>query len=116
MHHVLVRRRDVAAGGVVISAEVRRDATTLRGVQKKRQVYLAAAIDDRLRGFDHHLELQTAGCQSRFTFQTFEQRSEGRDLLRNRDLRQGHHEIRWQAAVVFVEQRGNEDVECAKAA
>src|SRR5215510_14310473 len=59
VQHVLVRGGDVATGSVIVSAEVSSDTTSFSSSQQQWQIDLALMIDDRLRGFDHHLKLQT---------------------------------------------------------
>src|ERR1044072_5542929 len=78
MQHVLVSCCDVASGSVVVSAEVSRNATTFRSSEQQGQIDLSAMIDDRLRGFDHHLEFQTALSELGVLFELCEQRSEER--------------------------------------
>src|SRR4029079_16003454 len=46
MQHVLVRRSDVAACGVVVRAEVSRNATTFRRSKQQRKIDLPLMIDD----------------------------------------------------------------------
>src|SRR5215217_1078014 len=64
MQHVLMGRGDVAAGSVIICAEMSSDTPSFRSTKQPRKIDLAALINDRLRGFDHHLKLQTAFSQT----------------------------------------------------
>ena len=65
MVHALLGRGDVAAGGVVVGAEMGGDGAAAGGVEEERQVGLAARAEDRLRGLDHELEAQRAAARGR---------------------------------------------------
>src|SRR4026209_2036704 len=73
-------------------------------------------IDDRLSSLDHHLEFQTAGREARFRLELCEQRDESRYLLRDRDLWQRHDEVIRQTSFIKFDQRGDKNIERAKAA
>src|SRR5678816_789088 len=60
MKHMLMSSSYIATRRVVVSAKMSGDTTTISGSQQNRQIDLSVMIDDRLRCFDHHLELETA--------------------------------------------------------
>src|SRR6185369_1461821 len=100
VQHVLVRGGDVATGSVVVSAEVSSDTTPFRSTKQQRQIDLALVIDDRLRGFDHHLKLQTTFRKIRMLLQTCEHCRKRRDLFGDSDLRQRDDEVVRQTSVI----------------
>src|SRR5215212_1034912 len=116
MQHVLMSGGDVAAGRVIVCAEMSSDTPSFRGAKQPRKIDLAAMINDRLRGFDHHLKLQTASSQTCLLLELCEQCGESRHLFRNSDLRQGHDEVVRQTAVVQLNKTGDKNVERTNAA
>ena len=69
MHHVLMCGGDIATRCVVVSAKMRGNTTPARRGQQQRQIDLTTSVNDRLRGFDHHLQLERACCQAGLLFE-----------------------------------------------
>jgi len=89
----LFGRRDVAAGGVIVRAEVQPAAPSARRFNQFRNAEGSGSVDDRLWSFNHQLDLDRARRQPMPQFQALEYFHQLRYLPRLTDLRQSHHEI-----------------------
>ena len=87
--HLLMGGGDVAGGGVVIGSKVRADAAPPGGGDETGKRRAAIRADDRLRRFDHQLELERAGLDPQLRLGQLEQRGERLHLLWNGDFGQG---------------------------
>src|SRR6266508_2453452 len=87
MHHVLMRCCDITTRRVVVSSKVCGHTATARRCQQQRKIYFTTSIYYRLCGFDHHLELQSAGRQTGLLFQQLKKIGQRANLFGNRNLR-----------------------------
>ena len=72
---MLVSGGDVATRGVIISTKMSCHATPSSSGQQQRQIDLAAIVDDRLSGFDHHFKLQAIPAARSVSFSSSSKRS-----------------------------------------
>ena len=89
---------------------------SVRGVYEGDERAAAVAVDDRLRGFDHQLELDRSGCQVVATLEMFQEAGQGRDLLGDDHLWQRDDEIVREPRAGLGQERRKEQVERACAA
>src|SRR5205085_4894844 len=77
MPHRLIGGGDPARSGVIVNAEVDASAAAFRGLDQRMQTEPALAIDDRLRGLDHWLDLQRGGLEIVFSLEDFKEPDRG---------------------------------------
>src|SRR5688572_10522493 len=78
--------------------------------------YDPRSAEDRLRRFNHQLDLQDARPQAESTLERSARARERRDLSRGDDLGKRDHEASGHLLMRFVRQGGDEPVERAQAA
>ena len=90
----LFGRRDIAARGVIVRAEVQPAAPSRTPLQSVSESPTdSGCIEDRLWSFDHQLDLHRARRQPMPRFHAIEYLTSSATCAGSTDLRQSHHEI-----------------------
>jgi hypothetical protein len=116
MGHPLVRGGDVQRGRVVVSAEVRGDASSPRRSDEAKEGRAPGLVEHGLRRLDHDLERERPLGEAEMALEQLEQLGERGRLVRDRHLRERHDEVPGKPSAGLPHERRQKEVESANRA